>query len=438
MSKSIIIQEAGLPQSLTVDALHTSKLGGSLEDWLPADGKNLVELDIGGSGTYRASDYNAYGIAVAQVTPKYGGGATSKTVEHDFTKKHTPSIKEGGKSRNFSAAMLKTNLQGGGTCLWIPRMEVELKNKYISKSGTYTAKADNCFGFDQVTVSGVDVVITQDKAGDDVVRTTNGGEVTETKLPSYIRVTVLPQKLDYIAGETIDYTGLVVHAYTRSGIDMGAVPFGELVFTQEVADPTKRENMAESDLNTSPLEQPIRYANQFKITGNITEYGITYEVSQEYICEDGVCIVYQNSSNRFGYIIGRKDDKGVYIYKRKATHKTAGGSEIIDKNVTFHNDISGWSTSYTHDDKTVYIAYSNNAGLYYGGYVPGPLSYSFRSYDENIPAASMGLAVALIAAWTALYGKQVGGVPIPVSWSRPGDGAILETSFTINVTGGAA
>ena len=37
--------------------------------------------------------------------------------------------------------------------------------------------------------------------------------------------------------------------------------------------------------------------------------------------------------------------------------------------------------------------------------------------------------------WTAMYGTTTtqGGVQIPVQWSRPDDGAILETSFGIMV-----
>ena len=102
--------------------------------WIP---KNLVELQIGGSGTYRASDYSAYGIAVARVKPKYGGGATSKAAtEPDFKALQNVAIKEGGKARTFSACQLKVNNQGGGTSLWVPKDAVALKTKYITHSGT--------------------------------------------------------------------------------------------------------------------------------------------------------------------------------------------------------------------------------------------------------------------------------------------------------------
>ena len=387
MSKSIIIQEAGLPQSLTVDALRLKKLGGGSEDWLPADGKNLVELDIGGSGTYRASDYNAYGIAVARVTPKYGGGATSKAAVHDFTKKHTPFIKEGGKSRNFSATMLKANLQGGGTCLWIPKMDVELKNKYISKSGVYTAKADNCFGFDQITVSGVDMEIIQDDDGDDVARITDGGVITDKKLPSSIRITVLPQKVDYTEGETIDYTGLVVHAYTRSGIDLGAVPLDELVLSVTTAHGADSFFTAESDLNTG-LNQPIYFVK-------------SADSYDSYFTAGGIADLY----NRRNIVLA-------------SPSKPAG--RLYSSDGTIITEYEG--AQYTHDGKTVYFV--------------GVSSSTEVVIPSNTWIKPNVAPSAQKVAWTIIYGNinaQKSKQTLPVQWPRPGDGAVLETSFDIQV-----
>lgn len=48
-------------------------------------------------------------------------------------------------------------------------------------------------------------------------------------LPAYISITTLPTNLTYNAGETIDLTGIVVHAYYEDGIDWGVVPFAELM-----------------------------------------------------------------------------------------------------------------------------------------------------------------------------------------------------------------
>lgn len=416
MSKNIIIQEAGLAKNLTVDALRLKKQDGGTEDWLPADGKDLVELQIGGSGTYKASDYNAYGIAVVRVTPKYGGGATSKAVEHDFTEKRTPSIKEGNKSRNFSAAMLKTNLQGGGTCLWIPRMDVELKNKYITKSGTYTAKADDCYGFDQVTVSGVDVEITQDDDGDDVARVTDGGETTEEKLPDYIRVTVLPQKLDYTEGETISYAGLVVHAYTKSGIDLGVVPFEELLLPETTAHHDDAGiSWASSDLDTGAIVQPFPFSSGVTVKctwGTLNRYDYTHTRSA-----GGAAVTASYIGPRFDYVFAKSTPGDFSITDNYSNYDKQTG-ETRTGSLQSTSD----ATPFTHNGKTVY-------------YTAG--SYSiYNTITECSPATSKPInGHEKELAWSMIYGDITSddSQSLPVQWNRPYDDRLLETSFIIHV-----
>lgn len=412
MSKNIVIQEGGISKQLAIDALRLKKQGGGTEDWLPANGKNLVELQIGGSGTYKASDYNAYGISVARVKPKYGGGATSKAAEYDFTEKHTSSIKEGGKSRNFSAAMLKTNLQGGGTCLWIPKMDVVLKNKYISKSGTYTAKADDCFGFDQVIVSGVDVEITQDDDGDDVERTTDGGEVTETKLPSYIRVTVLPQKIDYTVGETIDYTGLVVHAYTKSGIDLGAVPFNELILPSEKAG----EGWAEEWTDGHGLNaMMLAYTPHFG-TYEYTPTGDIYEVQT--ICAGRILGESDGWPATYGAVIGDSMPSTVLITRYRGTNYGAcmtgnGGGDLAvqySSRETGYYIYNGW------------FHRGSSSGF------PGDKRFSSLTWSEYLTNVPESTVDPTGVDPSTLYSI---GEAIPVQWHRPGDGELLETSFNI-------
>lgn len=411
MSKSIIIQEAGLAKNLTVDALRLKTQSGGTEDWVPADGKNLVELQIGGSGTYKASDYNAYGIAVARVTPKYGGGATSKAVEHGFTEKHTPSIKEGGKSRNFSAAMLKTNLQGGGTCLWIPRMDVELKSKYISKSGTYTAKADDCYGFDQVTVSGVDVEITQDEDGDDVELTTDGGDVTETKLPSYIRVTVLPSKLDYTVGETIDYTGLVVHAYTKSGIDMGVVPFNELILPASKAGEGWAEQWTDGHgLNAMQIAYTPHWFSYINYMGQPAEYQV-------------FCSGHILGADSFGFpaTFGGDAPGTLFITRYSGRNYAAGISG--DRRADLYSQLNG-----EPDNPWGYLDGHGFHPAGSSGAWAGDNVFSMVSWEQYLTDIPVSTVDPTRVDPSTLYSI---GESIPVQWHRPGDGKLLKTSFNI-------
>ena len=392
MSKSIIIQESGLSQNLTVDALRLKTQSGGIEDWLPADGKNLVELQIGGSGTYKASDYNAYGIAVARVKPKYGGGATSKAAEHDFTEKHTPSIQEGGKARNFSAAMLKTNLQDGGTCLWIPRMDVELKSKYITQSGTYAAKADDCYGFDQVTVSGVDVV------------------------------DVPPTKTVYSDGQAIDYTGMVVKAYTRSGRlwtdashPNGIIPISELTLPVTIAH-ADQGGGASSDLDTGSFSQPIPLSGAATFAYSTTDGTVRHTYTWTPV-NGAAMVIRRNTENSTVLLFAAKQAGEVGLRRHVMIDETTG-----EQRTEF--DYTTTSPSYIHDGKKVYYVRSTNGHAVGGQNVlvnPVVSDYGDNSHDSE-------------AAWTAVYGDiSGGGSSIPVQWNRPYDAELLETSFSITV-----
>lgn len=422
MSKNIVIKEGGLDQNLSLDVLRLKTQGGGTEDWVPADGKDLVELQIGGSGTYKASDYNAYGIAVVRVKPKYGGGATSKAAGHDFTEKHTPSIKEGGKSRNFSAAMLKTNLQGGGTCLWIPRMDVELKSKYITKSGTYTAKADDCYGFDQVTVSGVDVEITQDGDGDDVAKITDGGTITEQKLPNSIVVDAPPSKTVYFDGQSIDYTGMVVKAYTRSGLlwtdashPNGIIPISELTLPVTIAHADQGRG-ASSALDTGAFTQPIPLSSVATYAYTNTSMPIRYTYTWTPI-------------NGAVMIIQRNTEDSTHLLWASATPGEVGQQRYVYINERTGQQTTRYSQSstaqrYTANGKTVHYlkSYSNHSGSG-KDYLINPAISNYGDDSNEGPAA-----------WTAVYGNITGGTQdVPVQWNRPYDSELLETSFVITV-----
>lgn len=74
-------------------------------------------------------------------------------------------IAEGGVSRNFTAKKLKTNLQGGGNCTWVPEDEAAdyctFKEITVRQNGTYKAEDSNCDGFDKVKVEVASDVLPQ-------------------------------------------------------------------------------------------------------------------------------------------------------------------------------------------------------------------------------------------------------------------------------------
>lgn len=419
MSKSIIIDEAGLPKALTVDALRINKQGGGSEDWLPKDDTNLVELDIGGSGTYRASNYGAYGIAVARVTPKYGGGATSKAAQQPaFENLHTPAIREGGNPKYMGARLLKTNLQGGGTCLWVPEDEANLESKYVDHSGTYTAQADGCYGYSQINVSGVDVEIKKDDDGDDIVEITDGGETKTQKLPSAIVVTTLPSDTVYNDGDTIDFNGIVVRAYLKSGgvwrdndHPNGVIPLSELIFPVNTADIDSSEReTASSDIVPEPFE--------CSSSGN-TKYGPKPPEGEE----DHEANRYESYDIPDGKLtlsgtIGGKSIQGLYA--------SSSSSSSMQRIVYYPQ---GGSRSTTH---TVNQYYTYNGRTVHYGTWTSEWTYSSWILKEINPDGATSDRER--RAWTMIYGYiDPAGQRIPVQWNRPIDNKTLETSFKITV-----
>ena len=142
-----------------------------------------------------------------------GGSATSKAASKAIKVKHNPAPAEGGRARVMSAHHLGTALTAGGSCQWVPESEVALGTKYINVDNkTYKASDDGKYGWSEVVVSGI--YITKD--GDTITHTDGTGTVTYV-LPTEIRVVNPPYKLRYADGEAIDYTGMVVKAYTASG-----------------------------------------------------------------------------------------------------------------------------------------------------------------------------------------------------------------------------
>lgn len=147
-------------------------------------------------------------------------------------------IQEGGLSKQMTANKLKTNLVGGGTCLWVPEDETKLGIKIITENGTYKASDDGYYGYSEVTVSGIGSVTGTDGDGDEATVTPGtDGELVITKIPSYIIVDVPPTKTTYADGETIDFTGIVVKAFLKSGEPWsdsshpdGIIPISELMF----------------------------------------------------------------------------------------------------------------------------------------------------------------------------------------------------------------
>lgn len=330
-------------------------------------------------------------------------------------------IQEGGVGKQLAADKLKTNLVGGGTCLWVPEDEVILGTKSIIHNGTYSASADGLTGFSQVnvnvqgdSVTGRDPVTGQEKT---VTVDPETGDLVETVVPSAIRVIAPPTNPygTYIDGQTITKDGMVVKAYLATGEEYGTVPIGEITINPTVAVYDSEKDRHAQYKSTSGLEtamkQPI-----VSIGGDIQYINISANLLAVYhFCTEASASFY----NHGGVLSG--------IVASSTTTVLTTFSEVYDARtgdlISRSQDIVHQGTAYTHDGKTVYYYNAN------------PNERANPPINELNSGATTGTPDD---AWTMIYGTREitpAGSPqtITVSWPRPGDGKLLETTFDINV-----
>ena len=336
-------------------------------------------------------------------------------------------IQEGGKGYPFGPVKcLMVEGENGEFYPWYPEAERALDSLSVTQNGIYRASDRGVYGWNRVSVNVAqsDRVTGKDpETGEEKTVTVDPqtGELVETVVPTEIRVTTLPTKMDYTDGETIDYSGIVVHAYSSTGQDMGAVPFGELVFPITTAHSESGQDYATSDLDTGAFSQPIPINGSASFSSETGGATWGYHWHDEYIVKSGTAmIIKQNNSSGLHFVIASASRNGGYTIKETKTAKDASGEQTINYE---EHSLEGANT-YTYNGKTVYWVTGGASGFNHLN--PEPL---VNGYGDNSHHAQ--------AAWTAVYGTITGNdQSLPVQWQDPDSGAILETSFNITVTGG--
>ncbi|MBR2697942.1 MAG: hypothetical protein IKE76_05050 [Clostridia bacterium] len=409
MSKTIIIQKNGVAQTLTVDKLRLPDAAGGTENWLPADGKNLVNLEVKQNGTYRASDFSAYGIAEVKVKCTLNGGAAvPKATEKLLNALHHPAPAEGGRARTMSAHHLETTQDGGGTVQWVPEEEVALGTKSVNVDNrTYKASDDGKYGYSEFTVSGISIT----KDGDTITHTDGTGTKTYT-LPHHIRVEHPPLKIAYVDGETIDFSGMLVKAYNEDGTVWtdethpgGVIPLNELILSVTVAD----IESVHADYFTDGYgvnAKYIAYTQRWDYDWHPIEYSLyASDVVGE---KDDTPVVFGNGSpgapasmlitkyNGGLYAMGLSDPTKMDLYYFRADW------------ATMRYQMAGGATYFTTKD-----------------------AFTMAPWGDYVTVAPESTADPTNA------GQMLPVNPfqeIPVQWARPWDGEILEDSFDIHVS----
>lgn len=340
-------------------------------------------------------------------------------------------IQEGGKGYPFGPVKcLMVEGDDGKYYPWFPEADRQLDSLSVDKNGIYQASKYGVYGWSRanVNVPQTDSVTGRDpQTGQEVTVTADPetGELVETVVPVEIRVTTLPTKTDYTDGETIDYSGIVVHAYSSTGQDMGAVPFNELVFPIEKAifDEEKYKEgsyYASSDLNIWPFDQPIGFT-----TGNIAKYksssGTVYTVLNVSASCKIVCFFYHRETTQWG----EEHYPGYVLF---ASDNEFTGTKT---NPSGRLNVQRW----THNGKTVYFT-SESVGMYTRA--GDTVDYEPRTNAELQEKAVFSSVESQRVAWTILHGDityEPGGAKqtIPIYWQRPCDGAVLQAAFDIIV-----
>lgn len=422
MSKNIIIDEAGLPKALTVDALRTSKQGGGSEDWAFASetGSGFVKMSVGKNVEVNASDYGAQAITEVDVTQAIYDIKTQE--DKSSSEPQVVSIKEDNTPRYFSQVKkLRVRQQSDSMVSLIPN--IVTGTLYATKRGHYVAKNDGYEGYSKVYV---DVPESSDGTGED------GGW---TDLPYSIRVTTPPRKIIYTHGDTINYSGIIVHAYDSKGQDLGVVPFNELLFPIEIVDASIEHNYntAESNFDISPIPNPCPYQEgQFENTYVWTDnYGYMHEITIDFTSPEGKLLRvfgfhYDDSQDQLCAFFASNDYDAKFTTHLQQVNLTTGQ---IEAQKTYYQGTSDPTKYYRYDGKVAYYK------SFYGD--PGyPFGYRGEGTSIGVPdiywpwnTGDMGKI-----AWTLIYGDIIpGGYIIPVQWQRYRDGIVLETSFDIQV-----
>ena len=318
-------------------------------------------------------------------------------------------IKEGGKGYPFgSVKCLMVEGDNGEYYPWYPETDRQLESLSVDKNGSYRASDRGVYGWNHVSanVPQTDSVTGKDpETGEEKTVTVDPetGELVETVVPVEIRVTTLPTKTEYTEGETIDYSGIVVHAYSSTGEDMGAVPFGELVF------PTSKAGEGWED--------------EWSDGGGLNALQIAY--TQHW----GVDWRGQDYSVYVSQILGVDPDDGA-----SAMLKGSGPARLFVTRYNGHN----YAARLAGDSNFDYTCYypERETYQYDGG---GSTSYqttlnqfTLAMWEDKITELPESTVDPTTVDPANLHATQ----SIPAQWQRPGDGAILETSFNITVTGG--
>lgn len=338
-------------------------------------------------------------------------------------------IQEGGIGKQLTVDKLKTNLVGG-SCLWVPEVEINLGMKSISENGTYKASDDGYYGYSEVTVNGVGSVTGRDPTtGEEVEvhRDPTTGEIVETPIPTEISVIEPPTNPYgiYQNGQTITKDGMVVKAYGANGSEMQTVPIGEITINPTVAvyDPAT-DTGGWSDGTSEDVPENIEPPQPIRYSGSVTARKETYNAGELTAWEEKTitapCVTAWFKTNGAVVILYAASSSFSVTIKTDRWSKSSGSQSSTDTYIVNYNT--------TVNEKTVY--YGSTSG---GGYTQLSIDAGHgERYDEGYNQYVAYVMVYGDAQVTPKGSRQT----ITASWPRSRDGKVLTDTFEILVAPG--
>ena len=313
---------------------------------------------------------------------------------------------------------LRTQGMGGSAIDWVPDADTKCASLKVTSNGTTTAEDKGVYGFDVVTVSvpGSSVTGKDPDTGQEVVVTKDPttGEIVETVVPTEIRVITPPTNPYgvYVDGQTITTDGMVVKAYSAKGEEMQVVPIGEIALNPTVAIYDASKDKPAGGTSTLDGESIDYIASAVYSAGKLPE---SSSLGTKYIIDGGSDLrCYRIPANSVHTIVISKTQFTI-------TRETMNGDGSISRIVT------GSTSGVTSESGTTFYTASWNPTR----------TNDYPYFSPSAPMADKNYSTDEAA--TIFYDgdttSQPAGSPqtIAVSWPRPGDGAVLETSFDILV-----
>lgn len=306
------------------------------------------------------------------------------------------SISEGGKGYPFGPVKcLMVEGDNGEFYPWYPESDRVLDSLSVTQNGIYRASDRGVYGWDRVSVNvaQTDRVTGRDPdTGDEKTVTADPetGELVETVVPVEIRVITPPTKTEYQDGEAIDISGMVVKAYGANWDEMQIVPLNEIRISPSTAS-ASGEKTQELDGKT------VSYAEQRGLT---TTWWVT-PVSIRTFTSNGKAV----EIGGFKYLFSTFSS---YLYTL---------TPLDPQYEPTYGEANYRSSTVIADGQTIY--------------------YSSEPIIESLPHTDIGDINEVANILFNVNSRSVGSeMQVSVQWNRPGDGAVLETSFDISVTGG--